>query len=159
VAAGRPVRLSASASSGLQVSFRSDTPAVCSVSGRVVTTVARGGCTITAIQAGNAHYAPAPDQTRSFQVGPVPPPVPRALLIVLAALVLAAVVLAATAGARWLRGRRPPRGPAPPKVRAEPHPDSPGAVHLHVTGADVTGTVRIEPHQAYVYSRLERAQR
>ena len=156
----RLVRLSASASSGLAVSFRSDTPAVCSVSRRVVTTVKRGRCTITAIQAGNAHYAPAPNQTRSFQVGPVPPPVPRTLVIVLAALVLAAVVLAATAGALRLRRQRLQiRDRAPPRVRAEPHPDSPGTAHLRVTGPDISGTVRIEPHQAYVYSRLERARR
>ena len=85
VAVRQPDRLSASASSGLPVSFRSDTPGVCSVAGSQVTTLKRGTCTITATQAGNTHYAPAPDQTRSFQVGPVPPQVPRALVIVLAA--------------------------------------------------------------------------
>jgi len=160
-AARRPVRLSASASSGLPVSFRSDTPDVCSVSGRVVTTVKRGRCTITAIQAGNAHYAAAPDQTRSFRVGPVPAQVPRALVIVLTALVVAAAAGALVLWRRWLRRRRPETGqpPPPPPVRAEPHPDLPGTTHLRVTGPEVSGTVRIEPHQAYVYSRMERAQR
>jgi hypothetical protein len=161
--ARRTVRLSASASSGLRVSFRSDTPGVCSVSGRVVTTVKDGRCTITATQAGNTHYAPAPDQTRSFRVGPVPSHVPRALVIVLAALLLAAIVCAAVAGALRLRWHRRTRGRRTQKpatrIETEPHPDSPGTVHLRVTGPDVSGAVRIEPHQAYVYSRLERAQR
>ena len=161
-AARRPVRLSASASSGLSVSFHSDTPRVCSVSGRQVTIIKPGTCTITATQGGNVHYLPAPGQTRSFQIGPVPPQppqAPRALVLVLAPIVLAALALAAAASAlllrrRWLRTRPPPA----PQIRAEPHPDSPGTVHLRVTGADVRGTVRIEPHQSYVYSRLERAQ-
>jgi Fibronectin type III domain len=163
--ARRTVRLSASASSGLLVSFRSDTPGVCSVSGRVVTTVKDGRCTITATQAGNTHYAPAPDQTRSFQVDPVPSHVPRALIIVLVALLLAAIVCAAVAGAlrlRWhwrqTRERRTPKLTTT-RIETEPRPDSPGTVHLRVTGPDVSGAVRIEPHQAYVYSRLERAQR
>jgi len=163
--ARRTFRLSATASSGLPVLFGSETPGVCSVSGRVVTTVKDGRCTITATQAGNTHYAPAPDQTRSFQVGPVPSHVPRALVIVLVALLLAAIVCAAVAGAlrlRWhwqqSRGRRAQK-PAGPRIETDPHPDSPGAVHLRVTGPHVSGAVRIEPHQAYVYSRLERAQR
>ena len=164
-AARRPVQLSASASSGLTVSFRSDTPGVCSVSRRQVTIIKPGTCTITATQGGNTHYLPAPEKTRSFQIAPVPPQppqppqVPRALVIVLGPIVLAAIALAAAAGALLLRGRRlRTRYPPQPRVRAEPHPGSPGAVHLRVTGPDVRGTVRIEPHQSYVYSRLERAQ-
>ena len=159
-AARRPVKLSASASSGLLVSFRSDTPRVCSVSGRQVTIIKPGTCTITATQSGNTHYLPAPDQTRSFQIGPVPPQPPRGLVIVLGPIVLAAIVLAAVAGALLLRRYRlrTRQPPPPPRVRAEPHPDSRGTVRLRVTGPDVRGTVRIEPHQSYVYSRLERAQ-
>jgi Fibronectin type III domain len=157
-AAQRPVRLSASASSGLPVSFRSDTPSVCSVSGRRVTIIKPGICTITATQAGNIHYAPAPDQTRSFQVGLVPSRVSRALVIMLA-LLLTALVIAGAAGALQLRQRRRTRRPPPPpRVRAEPHPDPPGTVRLRITGPDVRGSVRIEPHQAHVDSRLERAQ-
>ena len=66
--AGEPVTLSASSSSGLPVSFASNTPAVCAVSGSTVTTTAAGACRITASQGGNARYAPARDVTRSFQV-------------------------------------------------------------------------------------------
>lgn len=152
VAAGRPDRLSASASSGLPVSFGSDTPGVCSVSGSVVTTVKRGRCTITASEAGNTHYAPAPDQTRSFQVSPGIPRAPRALVIVLAAIALAAAAGALLVRRHRLRARRP----AKPSVRAEPHADLPGTVRLRVTGTDVTSAVRIEPHPAPVSSRLER---
>ena len=160
-AARRPVKLSAAASSGLPVSFRSNTPRVCSVSGRQVTIIKPGTCTITATQGGNTHYLAAADQTRSFQIGPVLPRAPRALVIVLGPIVLAAIVLAAAAGALLLRRHRlrTRQPPPPPRVRAEPHTDSPGTVRLRVTGPDVRGTVRIEPHQSYVYSRLERAQR
>ena len=51
--------LSATASSGLAVSFASTTPAVCTVSGSMATPLAAGTCTITASQAGNANYAAA----------------------------------------------------------------------------------------------------
>jgi cytoskeletal protein RodZ len=150
VAVRQPGKLSASASSGLPVSLHSDTPGVCSVAGTQVTTLNRGTCTITATQAGNTHYAPAPDQTRSFQVGPVTPWAPRALVIALAALILAAA--AGTVLVRhWLRIHRP-------NIQVKPHPDAHGAVRMRVTGTDVTGTVRIEPHPAQVSSQLERAQ-
>jgi fibronectin type III domain protein len=155
VAARRPVRLSASASSGLPVSFAADTPAVCSVSGSQVTTIKAGSCTITASQGGNARYAPAPDQTRSFQVGPVTSRAPQILAIVLAAVVLMAAAAALLIRAHRLRARRSAvrRG-----VRVEPHPGSPDLVRLRVTGTDPATTVRIEPHPADVSSHLERAQ-
>jgi hypothetical protein len=65
---GQVVPLSASATSGLAVSFRSDTPAVCSVSGATVTTTRAGTCAVTASQAGGGRYLAAPDITESFQV-------------------------------------------------------------------------------------------
>jgi hypothetical protein len=120
------------------------------VAGSQVTTLNRGTCTITATQAGNTHYAPAPDQTRSFQVGPVTAWAPRALVIALAALFLAAAAGAALVR-HWLRIHRP-------NIQVKPHPDAHGAVRMRVTGTDVTGTVRIEPHPAQVSSQLERAQ-
>ena len=66
--------LSATASSGLIVSFSSTTPATCTVSGNVVTLVAHGLCSIAADQAGNGAYAAAPTVTQSFFVtaGTVP---------------------------------------------------------------------------------------
>ncbi len=63
-----PISLSASAAPGLEVSFTSGTPAVCTVSGSTVLPVADGMCTITATQGGSADYAPAPEATQSFQV-------------------------------------------------------------------------------------------
>src|SRR5262249_21057374 len=65
---GQPVTLTATASSGLPVSYHADTPAVCTVSGRTVITTAAGTCAITASQAGNDRYAPARDVHRSFAV-------------------------------------------------------------------------------------------
>ena len=63
-----PFTLSATASSGLAVSFASTTPAVCTVSGTTVTLVNVGTCTIQATQAGNANYAAATPVNQSFQV-------------------------------------------------------------------------------------------
>ena len=57
--------------SGNPVQFASTTPAVCTTSGpngATVTLVAAGTCAITADQAGNANYEPAPQIQRSFQV-------------------------------------------------------------------------------------------
>lgn len=66
--AGSPFTLSASASSGLPVSFASSTTSVCTVSGSSVTLLAQGTCTITASQSGSATYQAAASVTRSFQV-------------------------------------------------------------------------------------------
>jgi C1A family cysteine protease len=60
--------VSATASSGLAVSFSSLTPSACSVSGGTVTGLAGGTCTIAADQAGNANYLAAPQATQSFTV-------------------------------------------------------------------------------------------
>jgi hypothetical protein len=46
----------------------------CTVSGADVTLTTTGICTITAHQAGDATYNPAPDVARSFTVTPAPPP-------------------------------------------------------------------------------------
>ena len=60
--------VSATASSQLAVSFGSLTTAVCTVSGSTVTMVAAGTCTLTADQAGNGNYNPAPQQMQSFTI-------------------------------------------------------------------------------------------
>lgn len=67
--AGQTVALSATANSGLVVTFSSQTPAICSVSGTQVTTLAAGTCTIAADQAGDTtHWTAAPTVTQSFTV-------------------------------------------------------------------------------------------
>jgi hypothetical protein len=63
-----PFTVSATASSGLPVSFASTTQSVCTVSGATVTLVAVGTCTIQATQAGNSNYAAATPVNQSFQV-------------------------------------------------------------------------------------------
>ncbi len=60
--------LSATASSGLAVSFISNTPSICIVSGNTVTLLALGTCSITATQDGNAMINPATPVTQSFTV-------------------------------------------------------------------------------------------
>jgi 2',3'-cyclic-nucleotide 2'-phosphodiesterase (5'-nucleotidase family) len=68
VSVGAAFNVSASASSGLTVSFSSQTPAVCAVSGVAVSTLTVGTCTLAADQAGNAGFLAAPQVTRSFAV-------------------------------------------------------------------------------------------
>src|SRR5207248_393871 len=63
-----PFTVSATASSGLTVSFSSLTTSVCPVSSRTVTLVGGGTCTIRASHAGDAHYLAAPNVDRSFSV-------------------------------------------------------------------------------------------
>ncbi|HZQ61861.1 MAG TPA: FG-GAP-like repeat-containing protein, partial [Casimicrobiaceae bacterium] len=63
-----PFTVSATASSGLAVTFSSQTNAVCTVAGSTVTLVATGACTIRAAQAGNGNYNAAPNIDQSFTV-------------------------------------------------------------------------------------------
>jgi uncharacterized protein (TIGR03437 family) len=60
--------LSATASSGLPVSFASTTLSVCTVSGSTVLVIAAGTCSITASQPGNGTFAAATPVTRNFSV-------------------------------------------------------------------------------------------
>jgi hypothetical protein len=68
VAIGSSTSLSATATSGLPVTFTSTTPGVCTVSGASVTATAAGTCTITADQSGNGTYNAAPQVTRNITV-------------------------------------------------------------------------------------------
>ena len=60
--------VSASASSGLAVTFSSTTPGICTIGGSTVTAVAPGTCTIAADQAGNSTYAQAPQVIQNISV-------------------------------------------------------------------------------------------
>src|SRR5262249_25759266 len=62
-----PFSISASASSGLPVTFTAS--GMCSVNGTMVTLTGVGSCTIAAHQAGNASFNAAPDVSRSFLIG------------------------------------------------------------------------------------------
>ena len=66
----------ATASSGLAVTYGSSTTGVCTVSGTTVTKVAAGTCTITANQAGNANYNAATQVTQSVTISPTVPGAP-----------------------------------------------------------------------------------
>jgi predicted outer membrane repeat protein len=63
-----PFTVSATASSGLTVSFGSTTPLVCTVSGTTVTLVSPGYCGIVATQVGNGYYGAAPAVGHTFYV-------------------------------------------------------------------------------------------
>jgi hypothetical protein len=65
----RPFRVTAKASSNLMVSFRSDSPTVCSVSSAgLVKVLSAGTCSVVGTQAGNRNYLPAEDQTMAITV-------------------------------------------------------------------------------------------
>ena len=63
-----PVTLTATASSGLPVSYVSLTTSVCTISGSTLTMFAAGTCSVEAMQSGNNVYAAAPTVTRSFSI-------------------------------------------------------------------------------------------
>ncbi len=66
--------VSALATSGLAVSFSSNTPGVCTVSGSTVTIVMSGTCTIAANQSGNSNFGAAPTVVQSFSIVASGPP-------------------------------------------------------------------------------------
>ena len=72
--------VSATASSGLAVSFTAGANGTCSVSGNTVHVIHYGLCTITAHQPGNDDYNPAPDVSQSFQITDPVAPVTTATL-------------------------------------------------------------------------------
>src|SRR5438067_1258643 len=67
----------ATATSGLPVSFSSGTPAVCAISGAIVSFIGAGTCTIVANQPGDENYDPAPQATQSFGVAQAPASIPQ----------------------------------------------------------------------------------
>jgi hypothetical protein len=71
---GSAYTVAASATSGLEVSFSSATPEVCSLEGPTVSFIGAGTCTIDASQAGNSEYEAAPAASQSFTVDPAPTP-------------------------------------------------------------------------------------
>ncbi len=66
-----PFSLSATASSGLAVSYASSNPAVATISGSTVTIIGVGSATITASQAGDTYWSPAPAVGQTLTVAPV----------------------------------------------------------------------------------------
>jgi hypothetical protein len=64
-----PITISATASSGLPVTFASMSSTICTVSNNLVTLIAAGSCTIRAAQAGNASFSAALNVDRSFMSG------------------------------------------------------------------------------------------
>jgi hypothetical protein len=81
VTVGGTAMLRATACSGLVVTLASSTTAICRVSGNTLSAVAAGLCTLTANQAGNASFSPAPQVTQSFSIAAVPPGPPTNIVI------------------------------------------------------------------------------
>ena len=70
VVVGGTGNVSATATSGLAVTFSSLTTSICTVSGSTVSGLTAGTCTIAGNQDGNASYNAAPQVTQSFSVVP-----------------------------------------------------------------------------------------
>lgn len=174
--AGVSFTVAASASSGLPVSFSSDTPHVCAVSGSTVRTLAAGRCEIRASQGGNASFQSAADVVQGFTVSAAgvrtasPTPAagstgPGALVVILLTAgiiaLLAAGVIALLAAGRVVARRRPHPRPLTTQaasVRAERQQGPPAAVHLRVTGPDPGPAVRIEPRPGTRSTTIEEVQ-
>ncbi|MFN6261678.1 MAG: Ig-like domain-containing protein [Chromatiaceae bacterium] len=77
---GTTPTLSATADSGLTVSFSTSTSGVCTVSGSTLTFITAGTCTINADQAGDGTYLAATQVSRSFSVNAVVPGAPTAVV-------------------------------------------------------------------------------
>jgi hypothetical protein len=174
-AVGVSFTVSASASSGLPVSFGSETPRVCAVSGSTVRTLVAGQCDIQASQGGNADFQPAAAVIQGFTVtaagvlttsptpsatadgGPTPSIKPIAagtgpgrlvvILLVAAILLLAGILALLAARLSVARSRPRTRPPATQaaRIQAERQPGPPPAVHIRFTGTEATHAVRIEP--------------
>jgi hypothetical protein len=72
VVGGTAYTAAATATSGLTVTFTSQTPLVCTSSGTngaTITFIAAGPCTVAANQAGNGNFNAAPQVTQNFSVG------------------------------------------------------------------------------------------
>ena len=65
--------VSATATSGLTVSFGSQTESICTVIGTTVTIISAGDCTVRASQSGNGSYNPATPVDRTFTVSKATP--------------------------------------------------------------------------------------
>ncbi len=63
-----PFTVNATSSSGLVVGIASSTPSVCTVSGKTVTLLTTGTCTLVASRAGDGQFNPASSVSQSFTV-------------------------------------------------------------------------------------------
>jgi hypothetical protein len=70
-----PFTVSATASSGLAVAFSVGASDNCTIGGSTVTLTGAGSCTVTAAQAGDPNYKPAPSVARPFAIGKATPTV------------------------------------------------------------------------------------
>jgi Fibronectin type III domain len=173
-AVGVSFTVSASASSGLPVSFGSDTPRVCAVTGSTVRTLVAGQCEIQASQGGDAGFQRAAAVIQGFTVSAVgastPPPKPTApsngpgtlvaILLVVAILLMAGILALLAARLKATRPQLHARPPTPQaaRIRTEPQLGPPAAVHIRVTGTDATHAVRIEPHPGTRSTTIEEVQ-
>ena len=65
---GGQAKISATASSGLAVSFSSNTPDICTLNANYLSSIHAGSCVITASQTGDANYNPADSATLTINI-------------------------------------------------------------------------------------------
>ena len=65
---GQSITLNPTDSSGLPIQITTDTPAICTLNGAVLTGVAPGSCILTLSQTGNSVFLPAPDVMMTINV-------------------------------------------------------------------------------------------
>jgi len=173
-AVGVSFTVSASASSGLPVSFGSDTPRVCAVTGSTVRTLVAGRCEIRASQGGNAGFQPGAEVIRGFTVSAVGASTPSAkptalgtrpgtlvaILLVVAILLMVGILALLAARLKATRHQPHSRPPVPQaaRIQTEPRLGPPAAVHIRVTGTDATHAVRIEPRPCTRSRSIEEVQ-
>jgi len=129
-----------------------------------VAAVAGTSATVTGLADGTAYYfvvravngageGPSSNEASATPVAAQTPPSRGwPLLIIL----LGAVILAAAAVVALRRLRRPPPPPAPTaSVQAVSQADPASVASVHVTGAEPTVTIRIEPHLALAIITIE----
>lgn len=97
-ASGGGFLVSASASSGLPVTYSSLTPAVCTAGGgNTVVILAAGGCTVAANQVGDANYGAAPQVTQAITIAKAPP-LPLTLFAIPASILVTETSALSTSG-------------------------------------------------------------
>ena len=137
--AGSKVRLTATAESGLGVSYTSTTLGTCTVTGALLALNAAGACIVTASQAGNLEWAAASEVQASMAVEPVPAGVDLGKYAVNGT--VHAVVTDAATGRTYLGGDFTEIGLRTGPVAVVNPPDQ-GAGDLLASSPEVLGTVK-----------------
>lgn len=146
---GAQITLTATATSGLPVSFSTTTPTVCVVSASSATVLTVGKCTIQANQAGNSAYSPAPSVPQSFTASEtLAVPAPSLAYTENPAVYSAGIPIASN----------PPQGPVEADATYTVSPALPAGLILNATTGVISGTpASILPTAIYIVTETDPA--